>query len=90
VAQASVSAIVRHRAQRFVALCAKTPAGRASLIKQCQEAKVAVIATDLKTLIKQKNRALLWLEYWPRTPSRDVPEVTVEHISRLMDEHGSA
>ena len=79
------------RYQGFVALCAKTPAGRASLVKQCQEAKVAVIATDLETLIKQKNRVEpigpLWLEHWPLAPSRNVSAGTVESITCLMGGH---
>lgn len=53
--------------QGFVALCAKTPASRTSLIRECREVGAVGMATDLKTLYqggKEATISPLWVEEW--------------------------
>ena len=53
--------------QGFVALCAKTPTSRKSLINECREVKAAGMATDLETLYRDGNESKigpLWVEEW--------------------------
>jgi hypothetical protein len=52
------------RAQGFAAIVARTPKGRARLVKDCRASGVAGIATDLLTL-RQWEQQALWVEAWP-------------------------
>ena len=53
--------------QGFVALCAKTPASRSSLIAECKNVKAVGFATDLVTLYQESKGSEagpLWAEEW--------------------------
>jgi len=52
------------RCQGYVALCARTPIRRASLINECIDVGVYGIANDLLTLAKSDARSPLWTEKW--------------------------
>jgi hypothetical protein len=71
------------RYQDFVALCAKTPAIRQVLVRECRSAGVAGIATDLQTLLKNYHTGKVnpfWQEYWP---GRFLDARLTERLSRL-------
>jgi hypothetical protein len=71
------------RYQDFVAVCAKTPARRHRLVRECRSAGVAGIATDLQTLIKNYHAGTFspfWQEYWP---GRLIDQRLDEKLSRL-------
>jgi hypothetical protein len=71
------------RYQNFVAVCAKTPARRHRLVRECRSAGVAGIATDLQTLIKNYHAGEIspfWREYWP---GRFIDSHLDEKLSRL-------
>ena len=55
------------RFQGFVALCARTPFSRRSLIQECRAVGAVGMATDLETLYRQGkdgDDAFLWVEEW--------------------------
>jgi hypothetical protein len=64
---------LHQRIQGFVALCAKTPASRDSLIRECQKLGIGGLATDLYTLVEQRHEpgSFLWYEEWGLTQTFD-------------------
>ena len=57
----------KHAFQGFVALCAKTAKSRESLVRECQQLGIPVLATDLLSLAQTHTLAdpgPLWLQNW--------------------------
>jgi hypothetical protein len=53
------------RTQGFAALCSKTSASRASLIRECDAEKLGGMATDLHYLVKNRDpQSPLWIDTW--------------------------
>lgn len=50
--------------QHHVALCALTVEGRAKLVKEVQDLSIPGRATDIHTLIKEKDEGRLWVDVW--------------------------
>jgi len=58
-----------HKLQGFVALCARTAKSRESLVRECRNLDIPVMATDLLSLARVHREAdpgPLWLEHWKK------------------------